>query len=308
MKKIALYIPVLHEGYRLFLEENSEAEELYVFDRQLLKQLPEFEELKKDIRGLDSDLIAKMIESLGFDFKITTIKNIEEWNSFKELIKKDEQSWILSNDDFGHYLVEKVLADQAFEFSPIFLRWDKNLILTEKDPEPTEIISRQDFEKEVMKNAFSESNRSSDWWRQVGVVIIKDGEVLIVSHNRHLPSENTLYINGEPRIYAHAGKMIEITSSIHAEALAIARAARQGIALDGADLYVTTFPCPVCAKQIAMSGIKRLFYATGYAVLDGKEVMAAAGIEIIEVQFSHEEKKILAEKELRSTNVKECYV
>jgi len=307
MTTIALYIPVLHEGYRLLLGEHKDAEELIIFDRQLISQLPKLEYIKKDIRAIEADLVAQAIEAWGFDFKISVIKNIDEWENFKELNKENNQEWILSHDDFGHFLAEEVLVDQEVKFSPIFLRWDKNLILTEQDPEPTKKISFQDFEQEIMSQAFAEASRSSNWWRQVGTVIIRDGQVVLATHNKHLPTEDEQYFSGDVRSLFKSGQMIELTSSVHAEALAIARAARAGIKLEGADIFVTTFPCPVCAKQIAMTGIKRLFYATGYAVLDGQKVMEAAGIEIIEVQFSPEEKKILVQQETSLSHIKKCY-
>lgn len=47
---------------------------------------------------------------------------------------------------------------------------------------------------------------------------------------------------------------------VHAEANAILTAARFGVPIAGADLYVTLPPCSDCAKLIAASGIRRVFY------------------------------------------------
>ena len=49
-------------------------------------------------------------------------------------------------------------------------------------------------------------------------------------------------------------------------------------------MYVTTFPCPTCAKLIAYSGIKKLYAGGGYAVLDGELVLKAKGVKIIFVE------------------------
>lgn len=46
--------------------------------------------------------------------------------------------------------------------------------------------------------------------------------------------------------------------TIHAEQNAIARAARFGISLEGATMYLKMEPCHVCAKMIINSGIKRV--------------------------------------------------
>lgn len=46
---------------------------------------------------------------------------------------------------------------------------------------------------------------------------------------------------------------------VHAEANAIFNAARVGISLNGATIYVTKFPCIMCANAIIQVGIKRLY-------------------------------------------------
>jgi len=66
----------------------------------------------------------------------------------------------------------------------------------------------------------------------------------------------------------------------------IGRAARSGTALDGADLYVSTFPCPGCARLVAEAGFRRCFFAGPYAVLDGDDVLRAAGVELIWVDLA----------------------
>ena len=50
----------------------------------------------------------------------------------------------------------------------------------------------------------------------------------------------------------------------HAEANAIAQAARHGVAIKGASLYVTLEPCYVCIKLLATAQIDRVYYELGY--------------------------------------------
>lgn len=47
---------------------------------------------------------------------------------------------------------------------------------------------------------------------------------------------------------------------LHAESNAIAEAAKRGIAIYDSDLYVTLSPCSSCAKLIAASGIKNVYF------------------------------------------------
>ena len=58
--------------------------------------------------------------------------------------------------------------------------------------------------------------------------------------------------------------LLEFGRIIHAEMSAISDAARKGIAIQGATLYSTTFPCHLCAKHIVASGIKRVVYLEPY--------------------------------------------
>lgn len=64
--------------------------------------------------------------------------------------------------------------------------------------------------------------------------------------------------------------LIEFGRDIHAEMSAITDAARNGVAVAGATLYCTTFPCHMCAKHIVAAGIKRVVsiepYPKSYAV------------------------------------------
>ena len=117
------------------------------------------------------------------------------------------------------------------------------------------------------------------------MVVARDGKPLISTHNR--PSKSDLLnvnIFGDPRSNFDAGENIELTTAVHGEAAAIAEAAKKGIALEGTSLYVTTFPCPVCAKSVAAAGIKRVYYSKGYSLVDAEDILRAANVELIIVE------------------------
>lgn len=48
--------------------------------------------------------------------------------------------------------------------------------------------------------------------------------------------------------------------SLHAEANAVAQAAKNGIRLDGSEIYVTASPCLTCFKLVANCGIRTVYY------------------------------------------------
>jgi dCMP deaminase len=69
------------------------------------------------------------------------------------------------------------------------------------------------------------------------------------------------------------------TISVHAEANAIAFAARHGVALQGATVYTTHSPCVPCAQLIINAGIKEVNYLHDYRITDGRVLLSAVGID-----------------------------
>jgi dCMP deaminase len=68
-------------------------------------------------------------------------------------------------------------------------------------------------------------------------------------------------------------------AAVHAEANAIAFAARYGSATEGAELFVTHSPCVSCAQLIVQAGIVRVVYSQEYRSLDGLDLLERAGVE-----------------------------
>lgn len=65
------------------------------------------------------------------------------------------------------------------------------------------------------------------------------------------------------RLYGNASKEHRLPSdcdAIHSEVDAICRAAKEGISLDEATIFVTRYPCEACARSIVDAGIKKVFY------------------------------------------------
>lgn len=99
--------------------------------------------------------------------------------------------------------------------------------------------------------------------KQVGAVIVKDGRILSTGYNG-TPSG---YINcnnfwkGE---YTKDHHEWSKTYEIHAEMNAIIWAARKGISIEDATIYVTLEPCSECSKNLIASGIKNIIYEKAY--------------------------------------------
>ncbi len=98
----------------------------------------------------------------------------------------------------------------------------------------------------------------------VGAVIVKDGEVISVSHN--LREKNT-------------------SATAHAELICIQAAceALKSWRLSDCTLYVTLEPCPMCAGAIINSRIKRVVYGAD----DKKAGSVGSVINLFELDYNH---------------------
>ena len=99
--------------------------------------------------------------------------------------------------------------------------------------------------------------------KQVGAVIVKDGRILSTGYNG-TPAGFTNCVDHWDGEYTADHHEWSKTYEIHAEMNAIIWAARQGISIANATIYVTLEPCSECSKNLIASGIKRIVYAKPY--------------------------------------------
>jgi dCMP deaminase len=74
---------------------------------------------------------------------------------------------------------------------------------------------------------------------------------------------------------------------MHAEANAIAYAARNGVATSDAYLYTTHMPCFDCARLIINAGIRAVIYYIPYRNQSGLDLLGAAGVETFRLSASY---------------------
>lgn len=139
---------------------------------------------------------------------------------------------------------------------------------------------RVSWDEYFMNIAIQASTRSTCSRKHVGAVIVRDKTILSTGYNGS--------IRGMPHC-DDVGHMMEndhCIATVHAEANAIIQAAKNGTAINGADIYVTASPCWNCFKLIANSGIKRIFYLEFYRDEKILTVSRQAGIELIQVAIT----------------------
>ena len=274
MKKrvLIIHIPVIHKGYLDFLNTNREGiSTLYLIDEKFLDELTEF---KPDIASLDSQTARRLLMSIGFDrIHILSKKNLQDVKGKKLILIQDEAS---------RNLQAKYFKKADVEWASVFLRWDKSLILSE-NPLNEVHSSKNPFDASMMAEAFREAQKSGDWWRQVGAVLVKDGTILARAYNHGVPTDHTPYQVGMVRDFFKAGEKQELSNTIHAEQKIIAEAAKNGVQVQGTSFYITHFPCAVCAKMISFSGACNLYFHEGASTLNGKKILESAGVKIFYV-------------------------
>jgi len=272
MKALIGYFPIIHAGH-LEVCKRQKPDKLCVLGKSLLAEFPI---LERDIRALSPGLVKLEADALNLAPSVSIL----EKNSLDEL--SDFEEIVLFDDEIGRGLSEKYLKDKNIVWDTAFLRWNKMNAVTQNPVDSKQIVSSRDFDKKMIELAYKEAEKSSDWWRHVGAILIKDGKVISTRYNKHAVTENTAYIEGEPRSNFDAGKAIaDLVIFEHGEATLIADSARRGVSTLGAEIYVTTFPCPSCAMAIANAGIKKVYYKEGYSLLDAEKILKNANVELI---------------------------
>lgn len=109
-----------------------------------------------------------------------------------------------------------------------------------------------------MNIAIEVATRSTCDRKNVGAVIVRKKTILSTGYNGS--------IKGLPHCDEVGCEMVDdhCVRTTHAEANAIVQAAKNGVGIDSAEIFVTASPCYNCFKLIANSGIKKIYYNEFY--------------------------------------------
>jgi dCMP deaminase len=118
--------------------------------------------------------------------------------------------------------------------------------------------------------------------KHVGAVIVRDKTILSTGYNGSIRSMPHCDEVGHLMENGHC------VATIHAEANAIVQAARNGVCIEGASIYITASPCWTCFKMIANAGIREIFYGEFYRDERIFQVAQTLGIKLIHVKDDEE--------------------
>ncbi len=93
------------------------------------------------------------------------------------------------------------------------------------------------------------------------VIADSSGVILAMGYNGPMRGEcDDMQECMRDKLGLHGGKSYNICPCVHAEANAIAHAARHGVSLKGGTAYITRMPCGNCARMLHQAGVE--YYCT----------------------------------------------
>lgn len=139
-------------------------------------------------------------------------------------------------------------------------------------------MARVIWEEYFMNIAKQVATRSTCDRKHVGAVIVRDRTILSTGYNGS--------IRGMPHC-DDVGHMMEnghCVATIHAESNAILQAAKNGVMIGGAEIFITASPCWPCFKMLANADIKKIYYGEFYRDERIFDVAKKLGIELIHIK------------------------
>lgn len=117
---------------------------------------------------------------------------------------------------------------------------------------------RIEWPQYFMMQAVMLASRSTCTRLHVGVVVVKDGRLIASGYNGS--------VTGTPHCDEVGDYMVDghCIRAVHAEQNALLQMAKMGIAAQGAEIYVTDFPCVHCTKFLLQAGISKINYLRSY--------------------------------------------
>ena len=119
--------------------------------------------------------------------------------------------------------------------------------------------------------------RSTCVRKKVGAIIVKDKNIISTGYNGSIRGLEHCETVGCLMMEGHC------TRTIHAEANAIIQAAKHGLMIDRAEIYISASPCFNCFKLIANSGITKIYFMEFYRDERIIEIAKKLNIELVDM-------------------------
>lgn len=115
----------------------------------------------------------------------------------------------------------------------------------------------------------------------VGATIVRDRRIIAGGYNGSASGDVHCIDEGCYMVDGHCVR------TIHAEMNAILQCAKFGVPTEGAEIYVTHFPCLQCTKMIVQAGIKKIYYLQNYRNDEyAIDLLEKTGVTVEQVKLS----------------------
>lgn len=157
-------------------------------------------------------------------------------------------------------------------------------------------IKNLEYNDDYFMTMADEYSTYSNCRRHVGAVITINNQVLVTGYNaapNGLASCTELGGCMRQKDNIPSGTKQEYCRAVHAEQNAIIEAATKGISIKGGTLYVTTYPCSICARMIINCDIKRIVYKGDYQDENSHKMLSESGITVEKYESKVKKKELV---------------
>lgn len=146
-------------------------------------------------------------------------------------------------------------------------------------------MSRPSWQEYFMNITYLVAERSTCLRRKVGAILVKDKRILATGYNGAPSSLKHCLDIGclREKEGIPSGERHELCRGLHAEQNVIIQAAHHGISIADSSLFCTNLPCIICTKMLINAGIRTIFYREGYADQLSRDMLAEAGISLLQI-------------------------
>ncbi len=143
-------------------------------------------------------------------------------------------------------------------------------------------MDRLSFDEYFMEIAHLAAKRSTCLSRQVGAVLVKNNAVISTGYNGAPSKSEHCEKLGciRKQMNIPSGERLDICRAVHAEQNALLQAAKNGVATEGAIMYITVTPCFTCGKMIVNAGIKEVVVNGTYPDQRTMDLFQEVGVKI----------------------------
>jgi dCMP deaminase len=147
-------------------------------------------------------------------------------------------------------------------------------------------MERPSWDEYFMTITRQVAERSTCTRAKVGAVIVRDRSILATGYNG-APAGMLHCLEVGCLIYESRTPDGELEQNcyrtIHAEINAITQAARNGVAIRDADIYVTHTPCIHCLKVLINTDVRNVYYEKAYKLHTIADLLSRSNIKLVPI-------------------------